>query len=201
MSLASKISEGFAAVADKFNDIKPQLPVWTGTWGAPTTGTWTTGQIAADLSGRLWVCLSGGTPGTWVCTTSRRLAFVSDSTLSHTTSTTISSIPTLVVDPIIEDREIIASFYLPYCSLGAAGRMTATLTETAGSVAHCLAYSPNIGSAGLAGTLQARTNPKKLTPGQHTLHMTVVNTLAASGNVFHGFGTDTPAWLCVDEVI
>jgi hypothetical protein len=33
--------------------------------GAPTTGTFVAGDIAADLTGKLWMCTTGGTPGTW----------------------------------------------------------------------------------------------------------------------------------------
>lgn len=36
------------------------------TTGAPTTGTWFTGNIALDSSGTLFICQVGGTPGTWV---------------------------------------------------------------------------------------------------------------------------------------
>lgn len=41
------------------------LPL-TGTAGAPTSGTWTAGQLAKDSAGRVWACAVSGTPGTWV---------------------------------------------------------------------------------------------------------------------------------------
>lgn len=34
--------------------------------GAPTTGTFVTGDVATDHAGAAWICTSGGTPGTWV---------------------------------------------------------------------------------------------------------------------------------------
>lgn len=34
--------------------------------GAPTTGTWATSSLVVDSNDALWVCTSGGTPGTWV---------------------------------------------------------------------------------------------------------------------------------------
>lgn len=37
-----------------------------GTVGAPTTGTWFTGNMVLDSSNVLWVCKVGGIPGTWV---------------------------------------------------------------------------------------------------------------------------------------
>ena len=33
--------------------------------GAPTTGTFLTGDVVPDQSGSIWVCTAGGTPGTW----------------------------------------------------------------------------------------------------------------------------------------
>ena len=33
--------------------------------GAPTGGTWATGDVANDRAGNLYECTSGGTPGTW----------------------------------------------------------------------------------------------------------------------------------------
>lgn len=36
--------------------------------GAPTTGTWVTGNLALDSTNQLWVCVVGGTPGTWNAT-------------------------------------------------------------------------------------------------------------------------------------
>ena len=34
--------------------------------GAPTTGTWNTGNWVVDALGRVYTCTAGGTPGTWV---------------------------------------------------------------------------------------------------------------------------------------
>jgi hypothetical protein len=36
--------------------------------GAPTTGAHTLGEFVIDQTGRIWVCTSAGTPGTWVPT-------------------------------------------------------------------------------------------------------------------------------------
>ena len=33
--------------------------------GAPTTGTWATGDAVQDSAGTVWLCTAGGTPGTW----------------------------------------------------------------------------------------------------------------------------------------
>lgn len=38
----------------------------TGTTGAPTAGSWLTGQVALDSNGFPWLCTAGGAPGTWV---------------------------------------------------------------------------------------------------------------------------------------
>ncbi|MFE2324607.1 hypothetical protein ACFXD5_11930 [Streptomyces sp. NPDC059385] len=34
--------------------------------GAPTSGTWATGDTVQDSAGAFWLCTAGGTPGTWV---------------------------------------------------------------------------------------------------------------------------------------
>lgn len=34
--------------------------------GAPVSGTWSTGDAAIARDGHLWICTSGGSPGTWV---------------------------------------------------------------------------------------------------------------------------------------
>lgn len=33
--------------------------------GAPSTGTFNTGDVAGDQGGKIWVCTAGGSPGTW----------------------------------------------------------------------------------------------------------------------------------------
>ena len=33
--------------------------------GAPTAGTWKTGEIVPARNATLWMCIAGGTPGTW----------------------------------------------------------------------------------------------------------------------------------------
>ncbi|MBM0237746.1 hypothetical protein JNW88_12265 [Micromonospora sp. ATA32] len=35
------------------------------TTGAPTTGTWVTGDVVLDSAGAVYLCTAGGTPGTW----------------------------------------------------------------------------------------------------------------------------------------
>jgi hypothetical protein len=34
--------------------------------GAPASGTFSTGDFCVDLTGKIWLCTAGGTPGTWV---------------------------------------------------------------------------------------------------------------------------------------
>ena len=36
------------------------------TTGAPSSGTWTTGDVIMDSAKIWWLCTAGGTPGTWV---------------------------------------------------------------------------------------------------------------------------------------
>jgi hypothetical protein len=60
----------------------------TTTAGAPTTGTWVTGQSILDSNGVIWNCTAGGTPGTWMRVSGvssarkgNRIAFMGDSTV------------------------------------------------------------------------------------------------------------------------
>lgn len=34
--------------------------------GAPVTGTWKPGDFITDRAGKIWICIAGGTPGSWV---------------------------------------------------------------------------------------------------------------------------------------
>jgi hypothetical protein len=45
---------------------------WANT-GAPTSGTYITGQTGFDSNGTQWLCTSGGTPGTWIAVGGWRL--------------------------------------------------------------------------------------------------------------------------------
>jgi hypothetical protein len=47
--------------------------------GAPTTGTWFTGNLVLDSNGVLWLCEAGGTPGTWVSASTPWLTPISKS--------------------------------------------------------------------------------------------------------------------------
>jgi hypothetical protein len=48
--------------------------------GPPSSGTWFTGNLVLDSLDVLWVCVAGGTPGTWVEATSQWLNPTSQST-------------------------------------------------------------------------------------------------------------------------
>lgn len=177
------------------------IPKFTLTYGKPTAGTWIAGQVAADLTGRLWVCTVGGTPGTWRCTAARRLAFSSDNTLQHAVTTTVSYPPTLIVDPVIEDRDVIISFYLPFCNVGSAGSMAALLYEVGSGAVQFAVYSPGVASATGIGSMFGQTHQKKYTAGMHTFQVGVATSTAATGTINYGFQADSPAWISVDEVI
>lgn len=60
------------------------------TSGAPASGTWVAGDIVPDLTGKWWLCTTGGTPGTW-CPMGGVLGTTSYDPASTTTYTTTSS--------------------------------------------------------------------------------------------------------------
>ena len=54
------------------------------TSGAPTTGTFQTNDFVVDQSGFVWVCISGGSPGTWVRNSAADYGCVAVSTATQT---------------------------------------------------------------------------------------------------------------------
>ncbi|WP_143661817.1 hypothetical protein [Streptomyces glaucescens] len=56
---------GVAAVGAKNGLTNIRLAGFKNTAGAPTTGTWTTGDVVLDAAGAWHLCTTGGTPGTW----------------------------------------------------------------------------------------------------------------------------------------
>ena len=51
----------------------------TSTTGAPTSGTWTTGQLIMDSAGVVWACTAGGTPGAWASKSATQAAALATS--------------------------------------------------------------------------------------------------------------------------
>lgn len=69
LTLPINVSDGgtggqTAAVA-RTNLAVPSIGNSTSTAGAPTTGTWNRGDLYLDAATVLWLCTTGGTPGTW----------------------------------------------------------------------------------------------------------------------------------------
>ena len=56
---------GVAALGAKNSLTNVRLCGFKATTGAPTTGTWATGDVVLDSAGRWYLCSAGGTPGTW----------------------------------------------------------------------------------------------------------------------------------------
>jgi hypothetical protein len=56
---------GVAALGKKNGLGNIRLAGYKATVGAPTTGTWTTGDVVLDSAGAWHLCTTGGTPGTW----------------------------------------------------------------------------------------------------------------------------------------
>jgi hypothetical protein len=58
-------STGVAAVGAKNSLTNVRFCGFKATAGAPSTGTWTTGDVVLDSAGAWHLCTAGGTPGTW----------------------------------------------------------------------------------------------------------------------------------------
>lgn len=64
------------------------LPVLAGgtLGGAPTTGTFPTGAVIVTATGSFWICVAGGSPGTWRCCSS---TLMDRNTIAGTAYTTV----------------------------------------------------------------------------------------------------------------
>lgn len=58
-------STGVAAIGAKNSLTNVRISGFKATAGAPTTGTWATGDVVLDSTGAWHLCTAGGTPGTW----------------------------------------------------------------------------------------------------------------------------------------
>jgi hypothetical protein len=57
---------GVRAGGGNYNSLSPvNFRGQRGSTGAPTTGTWATGDVVLDSAGAVWLCTAGGSPGTW----------------------------------------------------------------------------------------------------------------------------------------
>src|ERR1019366_7232114 len=63
------------------------------TSGAPASGTFSTGDFVIDQSGKVWICTSGGTSGTWVALSPGAGPYATQTLGSPAASITFSSIP------------------------------------------------------------------------------------------------------------
>jgi hypothetical protein len=91
--------------------------------GAPTSGTWSTGQSYVDGNGALWVCTVGGTPGTWAqVTANAELGYFTDTTNhSGLAATSFSAIPgfTKTVTVLNNGRPLYVDASIPFAAIGA----------------------------------------------------------------------------------
>lgn len=76
----------------------PAIGNSTVTAGAPTTGTWARGDQWLDSSNVLWLCTTGGTPGTWMAKNAgEELAYNQITATVNITATSQAS-PNLVIE-------------------------------------------------------------------------------------------------------
>jgi hypothetical protein len=66
LSVSSQVSGVSVRANGSTGAASPTRLVGANASGAPTSGTWQVGDVAPDLTGKLYVCTASGTPGTWV---------------------------------------------------------------------------------------------------------------------------------------
>jgi hypothetical protein len=126
--------------------------------GAPTTGTWNTGNYVVDGLGRVYTCTAGGTPGTWVAGASVGASFQS---LSATTAVT-SYVANTAVIHLTSLTPLAVGTYMVTGQIAAGGiaNQAATLWFTTASGASAWQGTPSNGTpVAQVGTANATYYP------------------------------------------
>lgn len=123
------------------------------TSGAPTSGTFAVGDFVIDQTGKVWVCISAGTPGTWstqpTLTTSTATVSANVS-LAQSTSTTVLTSPSLAVGTYLVN-------YKASILIGASGESIDTVLAVAtgsmtfaGQTSDTCGYTTSIGGGAIS---------------------------------------------------
>jgi len=101
------------------------------TGGAPASGTFAVGDYVVDQTGVLWVCITAGSPGTWLPGGSGvELGYTELSADPATNGTTVGDIAGLSVTITAPSRSFMVEGYLPVPLMSAAQPAFATLYLT-----------------------------------------------------------------------
>jgi hypothetical protein len=119
---------------------------------APTTGTFAAGDFAVDQNGLIWVCSTGGTPGTW-----RPLAFVSGATPTASAPGDVGSAGSDTSGAARDHKHAREAFATPAVVLGTAGAAGAatTLIRSDATIAAFDATNPSTQAFGDAAAVGA----------------------------------------------
>jgi hypothetical protein len=101
--------------------------------GAPTTGTWSTGQTFVDSNGAIWACSAGGTPGTWFAAGSGVELGAADLSADPAASTiTTADVTGLSITFTAPARAFVVTATIPLVSVSATGEgLVAEITDSA----------------------------------------------------------------------
>jgi hypothetical protein len=165
--------------------------------GAPLTGTFLAGDVVVDLTGVIWVCLAGGSPGSWrACTTGGQEAAYAETTFNQSTSSTgvAFDVLGLAVPVLVGSRPIIVEFG---GDIGADGGNTwhpvVSVFEGTTLISQGTILAGGTGQQSIV--LRRRLTP---TTGSHTYKVRLASSAAGKSTMY---ATSTsPAWLQVTEV-
>lgn len=164
------------------------------TSGAPSTGTFATGDFVVDESGAFWICTSSGSPGTWVTPPLGNLGY----TQITTPPATISSVPLVdvaglsVTVTVGAGRRIkVSSFINDIAGTGLAGDQYGWFVVEGSTV---LNGTGVLGGSG--GYVEAILTPSA---GSHTYKVQANHAAGTTAGVL-GSSATTPTWIKVEDI-
>ena len=163
---------------------------------APSTGTFLTGDFAVDITGYLWICTVGGSPGTWKSTRPPAPGDASVATSETTTSVTYVDLTT--VGPAVTVTTGTSAWVSVYCLMSNANALNSCFIGYAISGATTLAASDATASgatsdvAAGANAFTTRVRVTGLTAGS--------NTFTAKYRVTGGTGTFSARYIAVEPL-
>lgn len=161
------------------------------TAGAPTTGTWARGDQWVDSVKVLWICTTGGTPGTWMAKNAGEELAYNEITASVTVTATTEAGPQVVIEGTSRSYDgspIVVNCYLPSVYLSGSTQIVFNLWDAGtdlGRVGACIAG---------AGYMFHLHTMRRLTPTVGTHNYRLVGWLPVGTSVSLAVGSGANAY-------
>ncbi len=166
----------------------PAIGNSTTTGGAPTTGTWARGDQWLDSTNVLWVCTTGGTPGTWMAKNIGEELAYNQVTAPVAITSTVPASPNLIVEGTTRTYDgspVLVEFYCPTVASSATSSQLYFMLWDGGADLGLISGSYGAGVAQLNVTVRAT---RRITPTAGSHNFRVVAYAVGSGNAYCGTG-------------